>query len=1031
MSTAVRTIYVELRASAEKLRADMAAGEVQLDRIGKSGKAAGTQISAGMDKAHESFGHVVKNATEAALAIEGAAKGIAKYSSIAAASGATTENLANTYRALRIALSPTPLTVATVATGLLVEETIRLTNARAKLIEQQALMAATKGRSIAGIEAIHGISSASGSNEGAVQGLIDAAEAAKKTQGFKSALSSIGMSSDDFSQSSWPAFLAKVAQGFDSISDPADRARVAVQLFGKEHAGEALEQLTPAFANAAEAAGNLGYALNSTARQQITAFRHDLLDLKGALLDFSKERTWVDAVKSHTAEVTAAYYDMAKRGTSALGRLISKQTGLGGLGVNPDDFPDDIGASERGRKESVRAGLSADDLLAQAQGSANRKAETFAGRLKAYQEAQAQYDATFTALVLDQQKRHADPNDPTLLTNDQRFGLAVRQQSSQGLAAGLGEQIKGVRQAPELINSRIAANQQIIASDKQKAENAINLLRLTLQAQIDGIQDAHERTVAAADVDLSTAQSRLAKLTPIYQNELATRIALIQKRAAAEAAMEGPDEAGRAEIAAQREIEAAHAETSAKIVELANATTEAQIRAGNALLDAQRAWGKEIEDSWSHSYDAVQKKARDTFIVQNSPGAYRVLAGQQVSEIEARGKGSLDELAVQQEKLKVERAAGVESTRTQQEQIRYMQQIAVLNEKASAAKIDGLNADLRLAEVEAAAVAGTEKQIEADKKVAELKQQIAQLSGEAANATYDAQTKIQQAIDAPKWSSYFARLRAEAKTSAEIMQESMTSAIDGVAGSLADLATGKKANWGQMLQNLGNQMAKDSIKSIMQRGLSSVLGRDPVTGAQRGVFGGGAAGGGIFNLRKGVGDMHGIGPSAGFSKPDGTPMNPYYVVLVQQQAQQSTQVTQTKQPGFWGSFLGSLVGALGGAAIGGIGGGGGGSTPSSSSSITYGDIVPDGARAGGGSVSPGQAYLVGEKGPEILTGMSGHVHSNSESRKMLGGDTHNYYIDAAPGVSREEMFQAVTAAHRSSVSTSVQANVEFSKRRPA
>jgi hypothetical protein len=73
---------------------------------------------------------------------------------------------------------------------------------------------------------------------------------------------------------------------------------------------------------------------------------------------------------------------------------------------------------------------------------------------------------------------------------------------------------------------------------------------------------------------------------------------------------------------------------------------------------------------------------------------------------------------------------------------------------------------------------------------------------------------------------------------------------------------------------------------------------------------------------------------------------------------------------------------------------------------------------------------VAENGFEILTGAAGYVHNNAESRKMLGGDTHNYYINAAPGVSREEMFQAVMAAHKSSVSTAVQANVEFSKRTP-
>jgi phage-related minor tail protein len=51
-------------------------------------------------------------------------------------------------------------------------------------------------------------------------------------------------------------------------------------------------------------------------------------------------------------------------------------------------------------------------------------------------------------------------------------------------------------------------------------------------------------------------------------------------------------------------------------------------------------------------------------------------------------------------------------------------------------------------------------------------------------------------------------------------------------------------------------------------------------------------------------------------------------------------------------------------------------------------------RASGGPVAAGVAYLVGEQGPEIVTfGSSGHVSTNSDSRRMLaggagGGDTH-------------------------------------------
>ncbi len=83
-------------------------------------------------------------------------------------------------------------------------------------------------------------------------------------------------------------------------------------------------------------------------------------------------------------------------------------------------------------------------------------------------------------------------------------------------------------------------------------------------------------------------------------------------------------------------------------------------------------------------------------------------------------------------------------------------------------------------------------------------------------------------------------------------------------------------------------------------------------------------------------------------------------------------------------MLGSLVGAKAG------GGSGGGE--SVTSSISYG-----GERASGGAVTPDKAYLVNERGTEILMGASGTVLSNSQSRKMLegaSGGNHYYSIDA-------------------------------------
>lgn len=52
-----------------------------------------------------------------------------------------------------------------------------------------------------------------------------------------------------------------------------------------------------------------------------------------------------------------------------------------------------------------------------------------------------------------------------------------------------------------------------------------------------------------------------------------------------------------------------------------------------------------------------------------------------------------------------------------------------------------------------------------------------------------------------------------------------------------------------------------------------------------------------------------------------------------------------------------------------------------------------GARASGGSVDPGRAYLVGEQGPELFVPTSsGNIASNSATRRMGGGVTQNITV---------------------------------------
>lgn len=79
-----------------------------------------------------------------------------------------------------------------------------------------------------------------------------------------------------------------------------------------------------------------------------------------------------------------------------------------------------------------------------------------------------------------------------------------------------------------------------------------------------------------------------------------------------------------------------------------------------------------------------------------------------------------------------------------------------------------------------------------------------------------------------------------------------------------------------------------------------------------------------------------------------------------------------------------------------------------------------GHHAGGGSVDPGHAYIVGEKGPELFSPGS---HGTITPNHQLGGTNHFYTIDVRgtdPVLSEQRTRAAIIAAHKSAITTSMQ-----------
>ncbi len=272
-----------------------------------------------------------------------------------------------------------------------------------------------------------------------------------------------------------------------------------------------------------------------------------------------------------------------------------------------------------------------------------------------------------------------------------------------------------------------------------------------------------------------------------------------------------------------------------------------------------------------------------------------------------------------------------------------------------------------------------------------------------------------KAIDGVR--AFFLEMQKQAKSAADIIYDTMTSALDQVSDQFAKLITLQKTSFAKMFQSLGESMLKESFKSLAQTGLGK-LGK---------VIGGPL--GGVLGKVAGVGKADGSSGNPYHTKvadgnPDGSMMNPFYVIAMS---------NGTGAQGGSGSGVGGgLLSALFGAAIAGAGGSGGGGSSGGGESVTSSISFP--GRAGGGSVSPDQAYIVGENGPEILAGASGRILSNSESMKSSSAPLFTIgHIDARGGdpvLTRQNVHAAITAAHESAIANSVRVNSDRMRRTP-
>jgi hypothetical protein len=295
-----------------------------------------------------------------------------------------------------------------------------------------------------------------------------------------------------------------------------------------------------------------------------------------------------------------------------------------------------------------------------------------------------------------------------------------------------------------------------------------------------------------------------------------------------------------------------------------------------------------------------------------------------------------------------------------------------------------------LAKIEDERIAKEKNDDERRKLTAEKEAALAKATGEAEAEREKGLAALRQ----KDMRDFFQEMRTEAETTGHILYNALHSALDRTSDQLAKLVTGQKTDFGKTVQNVGEGMVKDGIKSAMSQGLGK------------------------------LGSMLGI--KAPHGKPDFSKANPGHVIVDNPAGGPAAAVS--------GGGLSGLAGLVKGAGGDGAGAGddqgsGAGGFLKTASGLLGTVLKFGGFMAGGGDVDPGQSYIVGEHEAELFTPRTaGSITPGSK----LGTGGPTYHIDARGSDlgAGNRVARAIEAAHHAAVSQSVAAHADRKSRTP-
>ena len=387
---------------------------------------------------------------------------IAKYTVATAASASATEHVATSVRGARLAYAsyesviagsavPLYFAASTVAAGLLVEQTVKLVAARARLIDQQALFAATNHVSFSLVDSLDAVSKAGGTNQGNVRSLYTGLQSQwqQNQSGVQDALNKLGATGNVGD----PAILGRIAAGFQSIADPARQAEIAVQLFGSQ-AGMALADLDTKFVLASDSVDKYGVKIDQLSRTQIHQAAQDIHNQWVEFTDFSVVTARWEAFKTGVEIVVGAIEDASKRGVRAMTAMLSAH-GIVPL-VQNGNFAPPPGVAGAGAGNEIFV----QDALAQEAARQQRQAQTLEGQRALQSSKAAESNAAFTALQTER--------DPA-----KRLALTTQALSAQTVSATSGRYVKTLEDAEKAAKDAAAAakaSQNIVEATQKRAD---------------------------------------------------------------------------------------------------------------------------------------------------------------------------------------------------------------------------------------------------------------------------------------------------------------------------------------------------------------------------------------------------------------------------------------------------------------------------------------------------------------------------------------------------------------------------------